>query len=328
MTAWLRAEQSVIGALMIDNTRYDEVATILGAQDFLNQSNALLFQCITGLAENNMPIDLVTVLGELESSGRLGAAGGMEHVGAIARNCPSAANVVAYARVVRTQSRLRHIVTVAERIAHQARQANADPDALLDYATSELTRMISEKEGTGFQPIAVWMKQALEQIETAFQGDGALPGIGSGIAGLDNLTGGFKPGELVVVAGRPSMGKTALALQVCSQASDGGCAGLFSMEMSGAEIAQRLISANAKVNLWRMRNGKVQDEEWPRITGATADLHHRSLMVDDTCGLSAPDIGGRSRMLGARMAREGQALGMIVVDYLQLILGVLEGRRR
>lgn len=315
----IEAEQSVLGALLIDNQGWDKVADRLLATDFYRQEHRLIFEALEILARKNMPFDVLTVSEALRQKNALDLAGGEVYLFELSNNTPSIANVSAYADIVREKSVLRQLIGTAGIIADTAFNPQGRSSAeVLDTAERAVFK-IAEQGMRGGGPVAIreLAANALERIDTLFHSDKQITGLATGFTDLDLMTSGLQPADMVIVAGRPSMGKTAFAVNIAEHVI---CKNkkptlIFSMEMPGESIAMRLLSSLGRIEQSRVRSGKLQPEDWPRITSAVSILSEAPLFIDDTPALSPVELRARVR----RLAREQGDLGLIVIDYLQLM---------
>lgn len=315
----IEAEQSVLGGLMLDNRSLDQIADKLVADDFYRKEHRLIYRAISRLCEENSPADVVTVSEQLEKNGELEDVGGLAYLGALAKNTPSAANIGAYANIVRERSILRNLLGVTGDISHRV----YDPEGrnaieILDYAEGRILS-ISEQgahQRGGFQPIKHLLTSAVDRIDTLYRSDKSIIGVPTGYADLDEITSGLQSSDLIIVAGRPSMGKTALALNIAENAAvgHGVPVAIFSMETPGQQLAMRMMASLGRINSHKVRTGKLNDEDWPRLTSAISLLSEAPIFTDDSPGLTPMELRARAR----RLKRE-HGLGLIIVDYLQLM---------
>ena len=327
----VEAEQSVLGGLLLDNTAWDRIADFLGESDFYRADHRQIYHHITRLIEVNRPADAITVAESLESTKELEAVGGLAYIGALAQNTPSAANIRRYAEIVRERAIMRKLAETATGIADLAyNPMGRDPAQLLDEAESSIFA-ISEQGARGkqgfidMQPV---LTQVVERIDMLYNRDdpSEVTGVPTGFADMDRMTSGFQPGDLVIVAGRPSMGKTALALNMAEHvALDAGLPiGIFSMEMSAAQLAMRLLGSIGKLDQHKLRTGRLAEDDWRRLTGAVGRLSEAPIHIDETPALNALELRARAR----RLHRQYGKLGLIVVDYLQLMSATSQGENR
>ena len=316
----IQAEQSVLGGLMLDNATWDQVADRVTEQDFYRREHQLIFRAIEVLAEGSRPFDVVTLSEALESHEQLKDAGGLAYLGSLAKDTPSAANIRAYADIVRERSVMRQLIRVGTRISDSGFQTEGRSSSeLLDEAERlvfEIAEQGSRGRG-GFEPIKSLLTKAVDRIETLFEQDDPITGLGTGFTDLDHMTSGLQPADLIIVAGRPSMGKTTLAMNIAENIAinSGKPVAVFSMEMPGDSLAMRMMSSLGRIDQHRIRTGKLGDDEWPRLTSAVSILAEAKMFIDDTPALSPTELRARAR----RLMREQGELGMIMIDYLQLM---------
>lgn len=313
------AEQSVLGGLMLDNQAWDKIADRLSEQDFYRYDHRLIFRVISALVNRNSPLDVLTLSEALKAVNELENAGGELYLFELAKNTPSAANIVAYADIVRERSVLRQLIGVGSAIAETAFKPEGRTSVeLLDEAERRVFA-IAEQSGRGEGPAKIknLMAKAIERVDTLYHSGQPIIGLASGYKDLDELTSGLHPSDLIVVAGRPSMGKTIFAMNIAEHAAikNSKPVLVFSMEMPGDAIAMRMMSSLGRVDQHKVRTGKLSDEDWPRITSAVNMLSEASMFIDDTPALSPTELRARAR----RLAREHGQLGLIVIDYLQLM---------
>ena len=326
----VQAEQSVLGGLMLDNTSWDQVADRVGPEDFYRREHRLIYEAVATLAEEVKPFDVVTLAEELERQGELDTVGGMPYLGALANDTPSAANIRAYADIVREHSVVRQLIRVGTEIADSGfRPEGRASTELLDDAERRVFQIAEQRSrgGSGFEPAKKLVTKALDRIETLFQQEDAITGISTGFADLDDMTSGLQRSDLVIVAGRPSMGKTTFAMNIAENVAlkTRLPVAVFSMEMPGEQLAMRMMASLGRVDQQRVRTGKLLEDEWPRLTSAVSLLAEAPLFVDDSPALTPTELRARAR----RLSRESNSkLGLIVIDYLQLMQapGVKENR--
>lgn len=313
------AEQSLLGGLMLDEASWEAVADQVTEEDFYFVAHRLIFRALASLAEAGQPRDVVTASEWLQREGSLETAGVLAYVGTLARDTPSAANVAAYAAIVRARSVLRQLIRIGTDIA----QSGYDPQGrevpeLIDAAERQVFQIADAglRNKQGFVPIRRLLTEALDKIDILFQSDNPITGLGTGLIDFDEKTAGLQPGDLVVIAGRPSMGKTSFAMNLAEHAAirDKVPTAIFSMEMPGQQLAMRMISSLGRIDQSKVRTGRLSDSDWPRITSAATLIAEAPMFIDDSPSLSPTEIRARSR----RLKRE-HGLGLIVVDYLQLM---------
>ena len=317
----ISAEQSVIGALMLDKQAWDKVADFLLEDDFYRRDHQLIYRAIKLLAEKQSPLDVITLSETLEQLGWLEECGGLAYLATLAKETPSAANIVAYAEIVREKSVLRQLISSGSDIADlafypQGRQTIE----LIESAEQKVFHIADQyrRKGTGFSPIKPLLAKAIDRIEMLFQKDGHITGASTGFTDFDDMTSGMQPSDLVIVAGRPSMGKTTFAMNIAEHVAikEQVPVAVFSMEMPGEQLAMRMISSLGRIDQHRVRTGKLEDDEWPRMTSAINILAETKLYIDDTPAMTPTEVRARCR----RLARENDGkLGLVVLDYLQLM---------
>ena len=315
----IEAEQAVLGGLMLDNEAWPNVVERLTSDDFYRRDHANIFRAIEMLSNDNKPFDVVTLAEWLRTHEQLSDVGGMAYLGQLAENTPSAANIAAYADIVRQRSILRGLISAGTQIAESAfRTEGRNPDELLDLAES-LVFEIAERESKGrrgFRPLKDLLVDALDRIDMLFQRDNPITGVATGFFELDNMTSGLQKSDLVIIAGRPSMGKTAFAINIAQHAAikEELPVAVFSMEMPSEQLAMRMMSSLGRIDQHKMRTGRLSDDDWPRLTHAVGILSEAKMFIDDTPALTPSDLRARCR----RLARE-HGNGMIVIDSLQLM---------
>jgi len=318
----VEAEQSVLGGLLLEATALDKITDLLTAADFYRQEHRLIFRQIVRLSEQAKPVDVITVAEALEIAGELDKVGGLPYLGGLAQNVPSAANIRRYGEIVRERSIMRKLAEVGSDIASSAyNPTGRDAAQLLDEAESKVFEIAEagSKGKQGFLPMPPLLTQVVERIETLYARDNTsdVTGIATGFTDLDRKTSGLHPGDLVIIAGRPSMGKTALAINIAENvAMDSNLpVAIFSMEMGATQLVMRMIGSVGKLNQQDLRTGKLQDDDWGRLTQALGKLNDAPIHIDESAALSSLDLRARSR----RLHRQNNGLGLIVVDYLQLM---------
>jgi replicative DNA helicase len=327
----VEAEQSVLGGLLLDNTAWDRIADRLVAEDFYRHDHRLIFQHISRLVVESRPADAITVFEALQTSGKAADAGGLVYLNSLAQNTPSAANIRRYAEIVRERAVLRRLISVGEEVASAALNPQGrEAKQILDEAETKVFQIAEQgaRDRGGFQKLEPLLTKVVERIQELFErgGGGDVTGVPSGFHDLDSKTAGFQEGDLIIIAGRPSMGKTALALNIGQHvAIDMGMpVAVFSMEMGAEQLAMRLLGSVGRIDAQRLRTGRLTDEDWPRLTEAMVRMHAAPLHIDETPALSSLDLRARAR----RLAREYGKLGLIVVDYLQLMSANAAGENR
>ena len=315
----IEAEQSILGGLMLDNRAWDEVTDLLSETDFYRRDHRLIFDAIGSIIDRRDPCDVITLSEFLEAKGELNDVGGLAYLGSVVKDTPSAANIRAYAQIVRDYSVLRQLTQVGSEISNSAYQTEGrDTAELLDNAEKLVFNIADQgnMRGSGFHNIKDLLTKAVDRIDTLFHQDSPLTGVSTGFRDLDEMTAGLQNSDLIIVAGRPSMGKTSFAMNIAENAAIKHkiSVAVFSMEMPGEQLAMRLMSSLGRIDQHKVRTGKLDDDDWPRLTSAVSILAESPLFIDDTPALTPTDLRARAR----RLKREHN-LGMIVIDYLQLM---------
>jgi replicative DNA helicase len=325
----IQAEQSVLGGLMLDNQMWDAVADKIVEGDFYRKDHQLIFRTIAKLADQQTPFDVITLSESLGATGELETVGGLAYLGMLAKDTPSAANIAYYATIVRDKSVLRQLIHVGTLISDSAFNTEGrETSDLLEQAEQEVFKIAEQRQRGqgGFAPIKSLLAKAVDRIEMLFEQDSHITGEATGFTDLDNLTSGLQPADLIIVAGRPSMGKTSIAMNMAENIAikGGKPVAVFSMEMPGDALAMRMMSSLGRIDQHRVRTGKLEDNEWPRLTSAISLLGETKLFIDDTPALSPTEVRSRAR----RLTREHGQLGLIVLDYLQLMQSPTSGDNR
>ncbi len=324
----IEAEQSVLGGLLLSDDHWDTVAEQVAFGDFYRPDHRLIYRHMAKLAEANEPIDPVTVADALNASGELENAGGFGYLAQLAKDTPSASNIRAYATVVRDRAALRHLIQAAQDIADSGYNPEGrSSDDLIDEAERKIMQITEQGPKAG-GPIDVnpLLTRAVERIDELYNSGGDITGLSTGYQELDRMTSGLQKSDLVIVAGRPSMGKTSFAMNLVEHAvlNQEKPILVFSMEMPADQLIVRMLSSIGRIDQTRIRNGKLEQEDWPKLSAAVTKMKDVPLYIDDTPALTPTEIRSRAR----RVAREAGGLGMIMVDYLQLmrVAGFNEGR--
>ncbi len=317
----IEAEQAVLGGLMIDNGTWDQVADLVMEEDFYRKDHRLIFRAIAMLAEEGQPFDAVTLSEWLTSHNELNDAGGLAYLGTLAKNTPTAANIKAYATIMRERSVLRQLIRVSTTIADTAYNPDGRSSAeILDTAEKQVFDIAERgaRAQSGFTGIKDLLVKAVDRIDTLYQNDSAYTGIPTGFTDFDEMTSGLQNSDLVIIAGRPSMGKTSFAMNLVENAAikNRSPVAVFSMEMPGEQLVMRMMSSLGRIDQHKIRTGKLDDTDWPRLTSAVGILNDAPIYIDDTPGMTPMEVRARAR----RIKRE-HGLGLIVIDYLQLMQG-------
>ena len=314
------AEQSLLGGLLLDAQSIDDVATLVTPADFYVPEHRLIFEAMVRVAERSRPVDVLTISEQLDVMDEADNAGGLVYLSELAASASSASNVTAYAEIIRDRSVLRQLIRVAGELSENARRpAGRSVSEILDEAESKVFKISEERPSRG-GPEAVnhYLKVALKRIDELYASDSAITGVSTGFRKLDDMTAGLQPSDLVIVAGRPSMGKTTFAMclvEACIIKAEKPTL-VFSMEMPGEAIVMRMLSSLGRIDQTKVRTGKLSDEDWPRLTSAFSLLNEKPLYIDDTPALTPTELRSRARRI-ARQHPDG--LGMIMIDYIQLM---------
>ena len=316
------AESSVLGGLLLDNNSWDKVADLLAEADFYRYEHRLVFASITSLVNANRPADVITVFEQMQSQGKAEEIGGLAYLNSLAQYVPSSANIRRYAEIVRERSILRKLVSVSDEIATSALNTNGRPVTnILDEAEQKIFSIGEEgsRMRQGFQSMDKLVVQLLDRVEEMSKNPNDITGVPTGFFDLDRMTSGMQAGDLLVLAARPSMGKTALAINIAEHVAlhEDLPVAVFSMEMGASQLAIRIVGSIGRIDQGRLRTGKLIDDEWPRLSDAIERLKPVSLSIDETPGLTTSELRASAR----RLARSCGKLGLVVVDYLQLMSG-------
>jgi len=310
------AEQSTLGSMMLERIALEKGIEILRGEDFYRPAHQEVFDALVALAERDEPCDLITLTEELRKRGKLEDCGGAEYLMALVDTVPTAANVEHYARIVEQKSILRKLIAAGTEIVGMAQNEDEDIDALTDRAERLVFNVAQRRIGDYFRPITPLVMQTWEWIDRRYHDKGEASGVATGFTKLDHMTSGLQPSDLIIIAARPSMGKTALALDVAVNAATQArqTVAIFSIEMSAEQLVQRMMCAKARANAHRLRTGYFQDEEWDRLAKAASILWDAPIYIDDSTDMTPLIMRAKCRRLKAE-----QGLGLVVVDYLQLM---------
>lgn len=327
----VEAEQSVLGGLLLDNAAWDRITDVLAEDDFYRFDHKIIWQHISRLISLARPADVVTVNESLVSANKADEVGGLAYLNALAHNTPSAANIRRYAEIVRERSMLRKLVSVADEISAAAfNPQGKEARQLLDEAESRVFQIAQEgaRGSEGFRDIQPLLAEVVERIDELYhrEGDSDVTGVPTGFSDLDRMTSGLQAGDLVIVAGRPSMGKTSLAMNIGEHVAieQGLPVAVFSMEMGAVQLAMRMVGSVGMLDQHRMRTGKLTADDWPRLTNAVQRVQEAQIYIDETPALSSMEVRARAR----RLARQCGQLGMIIIDYMQLMSANSAGENR
>ena len=318
------AEQSVLGGLLLENLAWDKCSDLLTDSDFYRHEHRHIYTAIGNLIASSKPADVITVFEALQSLGKAEDCGGLAYLNALAQSVPSASNVRRYAEIVRERSVLRKLISASDEIATTAFNPQGQPvSQILDEAESRIFRIGEEgsRAGAGFQPMDKLVQALIDRVqELEANGSEDVTGIRTGFYDLDRMTAGLQKGDLIVLAARPSMGKTAFALNIAEHVAvqEGLPVAVFSMEMGASQLALRVVGSLGRIDQQHLRTGRLRDDEWERLPEAASKLSEAPMFIDESPGLNPAELRARAR----RLARQyGGTLGLIVIDYLQLMSG-------
>jgi replicative DNA helicase len=315
----LEAEMSVLGGILLENEAINQVVELLRPEDFYRESHRKIFRAMIELSNRSEPVDLITLSEHLTGRRELEAVGGSAYLASLADFVPTAANISYYARIVREKSVLRHLINAATDIATRGFEAQGNSEELLDSAERAIFDITEQRVKTSFVKVGDMMKDSIKMVEKLFERKTMVTGVPTGFRDLDTITAGLQPADLIVVAARPGMGKTAFSLNIASHAAfDGHGIAIFSLEMAKEQLALRLLCSEARVNNSRVRTGYLSDRDFPKLATAAGRLHDALIFIDDTPAISILELRAKAR----RLARDrDKKLGLIIVDYLQLMRG-------
>lgn len=312
----LEAEQAVLGAILLDNDVFHQVIEALDEEDFYRGAHRKIYAAMVELYSKNEPVDLITLTEQITQKNQLDHVGGPAYLSSLVDTIPTAANVQHYAKIVREKSILRKTISAATEIVTRGYENNEDVDSLLDFAENSIFRISDYQIKPSFYPLREIIKSSFVTIEKLFEKRELVSGIPSGFEDLDHLTSGFQNSDLIIIAGRPSMGKTSFALNIAQHAAINKSipVAVFSLEMSKEQIAIRMLCSEARIDAHKLRGGFLSESDWPKLTRAAGTLSEAAIFVDDTAGINVLEMRAKARRL-----RKDQGLALIVVDYLQLM---------
>ena len=316
----VEAEQSLLGGLLIDNEALDKISDVITSVDFYRHDHRLIFQHIMKVVEAKQPADIVTVGESLEKNAELVTVGGLAYLGLLSENTPTSANISGYATIVRERSIMRSLVQVGSDIAESAYLPQGrDAQQLLDESEAKIFKIAEsgKRENIGFEDIQHLLPDVIKDVEKRMENGSDVTGVASGFTDLDKMTSGLQPGDLIIIAGRPSMGKTSLALNIAENVAIEKKlpVAVFSMEMASNQLTTRLIGSVGKVDQHKMRTGQLDDDDWDKLTDALGELNEAPIHIDEGSALNSFEVRARAR----RLQRQAGQLGLIVVDYIQLM---------
>jgi replicative DNA helicase len=314
----IEAEQSILGGILIENEAINRVTEILDADDFYRDGHRKIFNALINLSERDEPADLITLTNELRKLDQLDSIGGASYLASLIDSVPTAANIQYYARIVKEKAILRKLIQTSTEIITQSYEDRGDVEGFLDEAERSIFEISEKRVRPSFYPIREIVKESFATIEKLFKKKEAVTGVPSGFKELDRMTAGFQPSDLIIIAGRPSMGKTAFCLDVAEYAAIDNKipVAIFSLEMSKEQLVIRMLCSQAHVEGTRLRTGYLNESDWPKLTIAAGSLSESPIYIDDTAALSVLELRAKARRL-----KSDHGLGMVIVDYLQLMKG-------
>ncbi len=313
----IEAEQSVLGAMLIKKEVITQAQELLRPDDFYREAHRIVFETMLELAGDNEAVDLVTLTEALRKKEMLEKVGGISFITALANYVPTAANIVYHAQIVKEKSELRHLIDAATEIASAAYEATDDVKDIMDDAEKKILAVAANQTGGAFEPIRNIVIDTVGRVETLYENQGGLTGISTGFRDLDRDTSGLQKSDLILVAARPSMGKTAFTLNIATYAAlHGHTVAFFSLEMSKEQLVQRMLCSEGGIDSQRLRTGQLEDADWDRLINTADRVSKASIYIDDTAGINVMDLRSKARRLKAE-----HGLDLIVIDYLQLMQG-------
>ncbi|MFA4911395.1 MAG: replicative DNA helicase [Desulfobacteria bacterium] len=321
----IEAEQSILGGILLDNEVFHRVLEVLNEEDFYHAAHRKVFLSMIELYENNEPVDLITLTNALKNKNQLDEIQGVSYLTSLVDSIPTTANISYYAKIVKEKSILRRLINKTAEIASMSYDSTGDVDEVLDQAERAIFEISENKIKPSFYPIKEMIKHSFKTIERLYEKKELITGVPTGFEGIDRFTSGFQLSDLIIIAGRPSMGKTSLALNIAQYAAieTNVPVGIFSLEMSKEQLSLRMLCSEAKVDAQRLRTGFLSESDWPKLTRAVGSLSEAPIFVDDTPALSVLEMRAKARRL-----KSEKGLGLIIVDYLQLMRGRVNVERR
>ena len=314
----IEAEQSVIGSMIIDKGAIAKVAEKLTEEDFYRDGHKVIYRAIIEMFKNDMAVDVITLLEYLKSADQLEKAGGVTYVTELSSSVASTANLSSYMKIVEEKSTLRKLIKSATKIIEDSYNKQGEVEKVLDSAQKKIFDISEKKSSSDFEQLNTVLERGFLEIERLFNNKGDITGIGSGFSDLDAKTSGFQKGDMVLIAARPSMGKTTFSLNIAENAAlkEGKSVVIFSLEMSKEQLAYKLLCSQANVDMLKLRTGNLEDDDWERIARATGPLANAKIYIDDTAGISVMDMRSKCRKI-----KMEHGIDMILIDYLQLMSG-------
>ncbi len=313
----IEAEQSVLGAIIFDNEALPKALEILSSDDFYKETHRRLYNAMCGLFEKNEPIDIVTLTDYLRRTDELEAVGGISYLSHLANSIPTSANIRYHAKIVREKALLRSLIQAATHITSRVYEDSLDADEMVDYAEKMIFDIADKRTKTSFTSLKDVIKDTFKMIEHLYDKKEAITGVPSGFKDIDELTSGFQPGDLIIIGGRPGMGKTAFALNIAQHVAIDlkEPVAVFSLEMSKEQLAMRMLCSESMVNASHVRKGFISKQDWPKLTNAAGRLADAPIFIDDSSAITVLEVRAKAR----RLKMEHGGLSLVVVDYLQLM---------
>ncbi len=321
----LESEQAVLAAVLMDNYALSHCIEYIRPDDFYKEAHRLIFQSMLELNDKNEPTDLLTLKAHLENKGLLERVGGTPYLSAMTDIVPTSANVVSYAKIVREKSLVRQLIHAGTEIVTRCYEPDVEPQDLVDEAENKIFSIAEKKSSQGFAPVKDLVKSSYKMIEELFERKTDITGLTTGFPDFDKLTAGFQKGDLVIIAGRPSMGKTALSLNMAQNAAKAGAkVAVFSLEMSKESLVMRMLTSEARIDSMRVRTGDLHESDWQKLLDGASKVSEMKMYIDDQAGQTTLEIRAKCR----RLARELGGLDMVLIDYLQLMRGATPTNNR
>ena len=314
----LQAEQRVLGCMLIDKTSIAQATEVLRGDDFYRESHKIIFNAIVELYSKDIPVDMVTLIEHLQSTDKLQAVGGMTYIGELSSSVESTINLNSYVKIVEEKAILRRLIKASADIMEECYTKQDDVPKVLDSAEKRIFDIAEKRTNSDFEPISVVLERGFEQIEKMFNQKGETTGVPTGFPELDAQTSGLQPGDMILVAARPSMGKTTFAMNIAQYAAirEGKSVVIFSLEMSKEQLANKILCAEANIDMLKLRTGNLEDSDWERIERASGPIAASKIFIDDTPGVSIMEMRSKCRRLKIE-----HGIDLIVIDYLQLMTG-------
>jgi replicative DNA helicase len=314
----IEAEQSVLGAILLENEALIKAIELLQVDDFYRESHRQIYSAMIGLYEKNTPVDQITLTEHLKQKNKLAEVGGLSYVAELADRIPTAANIEYYAKIVRQKAILRNLIASATGIVAKATSGEENIEDILDFSEKTIFQISEQQIKPSYYPLKSILQSTFKSIERLYEKKQLITGVPTGFADLDEKTSGFQPSDLIIIAGRPSMGKTAFCLNIAQHAAtvEKVPTVVFSLEMSKEQLALRMLCSEARIDNHKLRSGHIAENEWGKLTMAAGRLSEASLFIDDTPGMSVFEMRAKARRLKAE-----HGLGMIIIDYMQLMSG-------